>query len=75
MLHWPDQGRTERGVMTDYRLYFLDEANHIRGVVEFDGEDDADAAQRALDHADGRGMELWSRDRLVQRFERRAESA
>lgn len=61
--------------MTDYRLYFLDDANHIRGVVEFDGQDDADAALRALDHADGRGMELWSRDRLVRRFARPVGSA
>lgn len=61
--------------MTDYRLYFLDDANHIRGVVEFDSDDDVAAAERAGTHADGRVMELWNRDRLVRRFERRAESA
>lgn len=61
--------------MTDYRLYFLDDANHIRGVVEFACADDVQAVGRAADYADGRRMELWSRDRLLRKFERRTESA
>jgi hypothetical protein len=61
--------------MADYRLYFLDEANHIRGVVEFACDDDPAAIERATTHADGRRMELWSRDRLIRKFERRPESA
>lgn len=60
--------------MADYRLYFLDEANHIRGVAEFVCDDDVAAAERAENHPDGRRMELWSRDRLVRRFDRRPES-
>jgi hypothetical protein len=55
--------------MADYRLYFLDPSNHIRGVVEFGSDDDGQAAEHARSHADGRAMELWNRDRLVQRFE------
>lgn len=60
--------------MADYRLYFLDEANHIRGVAEFECDGDDDAMQRAENHPDGRRMELWSRDRLVRRFDRSMES-
>lgn len=60
--------------MAEYRLYFLDGANHIRGVVEFECEDDAAAVSRAEGHADGRRMELWSRDRFVHCFDRRPES-
>lgn len=60
--------------MGEYRLYYLDDANHIRGVVEFVCRDDEEAAEQARSRADGRVMELWSRDRLVQRFERRSES-
>ena len=60
--------------MADYRLYFLDEANHIRGVAEFECDDDAAATARAKTIPDGRRMELWSRDRLVGRFARRAET-
>lgn len=60
--------------MADYRLCFLDQANHIRGVAGFVCHDDAAAAERAENHLDGRRMELWSRDRLVRRFDRRPES-
>lgn len=55
--------------MADYRLYFLDAANHIRRAVEFHCEDDAAATLRAHTEADGRCMELWSRSRFVRRFE------
>lgn len=59
--------------MADYRLYFLDGANHIRGVVEFECDDDGAAASRAEQHADGRRMELWNRSRFVRRFEPQAQ--
>lgn len=61
--------------MADYRLYFLDEANHIRGVAEFQCDDDQSASAQAESHADGRRMELWSRDRFVRRFDPRTETA
>ena len=54
--------------MLDYRLYFLDDAGHIRGVVEFDCANDANAIAHAKTYADGRAMELWRRDRWIQRF-------
>ncbi|WP_309090932.1 hypothetical protein [Phenylobacterium sp.] len=60
--------------MADYRLYFLDEANHIRGVAELDCEDDAAAVVQSESHTDAGRMELWRRDQLIRRFERRAES-
>ena len=61
--------------MADYRLYFLDQANHIRSVLEFGSDDDAEAAEHARRHADGRTMELWRRDRLIKRFEGGADPA
>ncbi|MGH6910948.1 MAG: hypothetical protein ACREEG_12235, partial [Phenylobacterium sp.] len=54
--------------MLDYRLYFLDEAGHIQGVVEFDCASDADAIAHARSYADGRATELWRRDRWICRF-------
>jgi hypothetical protein len=54
--------------MLDYRLYFLDEAGHIQGVVEFDSADDDEAIAHAQTYADGRAMELWRRDRWIRRF-------
>lgn len=61
--------------MQDYRLYYLDEAGHIRRAVEFTCPGDQEALDHALAQADGRSMELWSRERFVHRFERRTESA
>ena len=54
--------------MLDYRLYFLDEADHIQGVVEFDCASAVDAIAQAKGYADGRAMELWRRDRWIRRF-------
>ena len=54
--------------MLDYRLYFLDDAGHIQGVVEFDCANDAEADRAAETYADGRTMELRRRDRWIRRF-------
>jgi hypothetical protein len=56
--------------MPDYRLYFLDQAGHIGGVVEMACLDDEEAAELARAHNDGRAMELWHRDRHVRAFAR-----
>jgi len=60
--------------MADYRLYFLDQANHIRGVLEFECDDDRAALEHAAAQADGRRMELWSRARFIRRFDSAADS-
>jgi hypothetical protein len=54
--------------MLDYRLYFLDDAGHIRGVVELHCPNDGEAIALAETHGDGRPMELWRRDRWIRRF-------
>jgi hypothetical protein len=53
--------------MSDYRLYFLDPAEHIKGVREIEAADDATASIVAEQQAKGRSFELWRRDHLVQR--------
>jgi len=53
--------------MTYYRLYILDGSNHIRRAVELQCEDDEAAIALAAQHADGREVELWNRERLVWR--------
>lgn len=61
--------------MQNYRLYLLDHAGHIRGpAVEITAADDAAAIEAAADKGEGL-MELWQRDRLVQRFEARRKEA
>lgn len=54
--------------MADYRLYFLDDLNHIRHAVEFECECDAEAIEAVEQHRDGRAMELWQRSRLVKKI-------
>jgi len=59
----------------NYRLYLLDHAGHIRGpAVEITAKDDDAAIETAVAQGDG-DMELWQRDRLVQRFEARRQEA
>ena len=52
----------------DYRLYFLNDAGHVKFRVELDCEDDDHAIQTARRAADGRAMELWNQDRQVKVF-------
>jgi hypothetical protein len=57
-----------------YRLYFLDSADRIRQAIDMECDDDATAIEAAEPYRDGRTMELWNRDRLVQRFANKSES-
>lgn len=53
--------------MRRYRLYFINPTpRHIRDIIDFDAEDDASAVKRLVELADGRALELWRDDRLVQ---------
>jgi hypothetical protein len=53
--------------MPRYRLYFINPTpRHIRDVVDFDAEDDASALRLITELEDGRALELWRGDRLVQ---------
>lgn len=55
--------------MNAYRLYLLDNAGHIRGpAIELTATDDEAAIEAATLQGEG-PMELWQRERLVQRFE------
>lgn len=49
-----------------YRLYFLTGLSRIERVHEFEAVDDKAAASIAEAWREGRRMELWQRDRLVQ---------
>lgn len=61
--------------MQNYQLYLLDHAGHIRGpAVELTAPDDDTAIKAATTLEEG-AMELWQRDRLVQRFEAQRKEA
>jgi hypothetical protein len=59
--------RKLRKRVTYYRLYFLDNARHIRQAVELQCDTDEEAIAEAKAKADGRELELWNRERLVWR--------
>jgi hypothetical protein len=54
--------------MPDYRLYFLSPQGRIAHVLELECRDDDHAVELVARHVDGRAMELWRRDRMVQAF-------
>ncbi len=55
--------------MRDYRLYFLDNSDHVRRAVDLQCEDDDHAIANAVEHAHPHARELWELSRLVRRFE------
>jgi len=54
--------------LTEYRAYFLGEEEHITGFRAFVCDSDEDAAVWAKQLVDGHDVELWSGERMVERF-------
>jgi hypothetical protein len=49
----------------EYRLYFLDENQHIKSVVPFKADNDADACVMADERGGDKPYELWCLDRCI----------
>jgi hypothetical protein len=54
--------------MAEYKLYVVDEDGWVTGVWSLQCEDDERAVLAALDSGVDQPMELWTQDRLVERF-------
>ena len=54
--------------MAHYRLYLLDDDNHIRKAVILDCPDDTAALVTAKSYVDGCAVELWEKTRQVARL-------
>ncbi len=52
----------------DYRVYFLDDDNHIRGVAEVTAETDEAALEEAQEYREGRALELWTGPRFAAKI-------
>jgi len=52
-----------------YRLYFFDGPGRFTKVHEFLAESDERAVRIAEAWREGRGMELWQRDRKIQHWD------
>jgi len=60
--------------MLYYRLYYFDRfSGHIDHFREFEADDDKAAVAVAERWSDGRPMELWNRERRLQRWESNAD--
>jgi hypothetical protein len=55
--------------MPGYRLNFMDAHGHIAHAREFLADDDLDAIHSAKEFTELAPMELWCRQRRVQRWE------
>jgi len=55
-----------------YRLYRLDGAGKITSADWIAADSDAEAVKHVRDQIDGTAFELWERDRLVRRSERKS---
>lgn len=60
--------------MSDYRVYIIDDDDHIINFIEIDCADDSDAIEHAKHHLDGHDIELWQRDRRIARFDIRPKA-
>jgi hypothetical protein len=54
--------------MPEYRLYIIDNADHIARRVDFDLPNEAEALIKARQHVDGHAVELWSGRRRIARI-------
>jgi hypothetical protein len=60
-----------RAQMSDYRVYVVDDDDHIIDRIELDCADDSAAIEYAKQYINGRDIELWQRDRRIARFDTR----
>lgn len=54
--------------MTDFRLYFFDQRDHIVEARNLECPDEETAVRAVEGQRDGRAMELWRRDRRIRAF-------
>jgi hypothetical protein len=57
--------------MSDYRVYVVDDDDHIKDRIELDCADDSAAIEYAKQYLNGHDIELWQRDRRIARFDSR----
>jgi hypothetical protein len=51
--------------MPGYRIYFLDDQNHIRSRTEFECDTQEEAVAKANQLVNGQAVELWAEDHFI----------
>ncbi len=59
--------------MTDYRVYVIGNDGHIANAILLDCVNDNAAIESANQLVNGHDLELWQRDRLIAKFDRKPE--
>jgi hypothetical protein len=59
--------------MTDYRVYVIGSDGHFVKAIQLDCPDDNAAIECAKHFVNGYEVELWQRDRIIARFDRKPE--
>jgi hypothetical protein len=61
--------------MSGYRVYVIDDSDHIIDRIDLDCADDNAAIEYAKRYINGRDIELWQMDRRIARFDMRPKDA
>jgi hypothetical protein len=59
--------------MTDYRVYIIGDDGHFVGAIQLDCPDDNAAIESAKQFVNGHDVELWQRDRIIAKLDRKPE--
>jgi hypothetical protein len=57
--------------MQPYRVYLVGRHGRFRSSIVLNCADDRTAIESAKQLIDGHDLELWQRDRMIERFERK----
>jgi len=70
-----DSDRLSKGtsVMAHYRAYLIGRDGHFMKAVDLVCDNDDGARKRARKMVDGHDVELWQRDRRIEKFEGRSK--
>jgi hypothetical protein len=61
--------------MRQYKIYIVDDQNHISLAHDFEGPDDLSALDKANTFSDAHVVEVWQQARLVARVAKGGEAA
>jgi len=61
--------------MADYRAYVIGGDGHFVRVIPLDCPDDSEAIEATKQYIDGHDIELWLRDRLIVKFDRKPQES
>jgi hypothetical protein len=59
--------------MTDYRVYVIGTDGHFVRAIQLDCPNDRAAIESAKQFINGHDIELWQRDRIITKFDRKPE--